>query len=243
MKISTLYDFTNKISNPNVSKIFYKINKLLVNILYPKIVKPVNGVDNSSNIIVSLTTYPARINTVWITIMTILHQTVKPKKILLWLAKEQFPNREKELPSKLLELKPYGLKIKFCDNLYPHKKYYYTMLEHPQATIITVDDDVFYPEYLIETLIKTSKKYPNAICCTWTHRIKLDKMGNIKNYVDWEHGITKMDSPELLAMPVGIGGVLYPPNSLYTCVFDKDQIKSLALMTDDLWLKAIIHLL
>ena len=41
-------------------------------------------------VVVSLTSYPKRIGTVWITIETLLRQNVKPDVIILWLAKSQF---------------------------------------------------------------------------------------------------------------------------------------------------------
>lgn len=239
MKISNLYDVTWKIKNPVFAAICYKVNKLLVNFIYPKVTKPVLGIDANSNIIVSLTSFPERINFVGITILTILHQTVKPGKIILWLAEEQFPNREYDLPENLLKLREYGLTIRYCDNLYPHKKYFYTMLENPESTVITVDDDVFYPEYLLEKLEGVSKQYPKTICCTWAHRISLDSKGNIAPYEQWEHHITDNIRPEISLMPVGIGGVLYPPHVLDERVFDKDKIFEIALKTDDLWLKSM----
>lgn len=239
MKIANMYDVTWKIKNKTIGSMSYKLNKLIVNLVYPKVVKPVLGVDESSNIIVSLTSFPDRIDTVWITVSTILHQTVKPGKIILWLADEQFPKREEELPKKLLEMKKYGLSIRFCDNLYPHKKYYYTMLENPNAIVITVDDDVFYPEYLIEELLMTSQNNPNVVCCTWAHRIVTDDSGKILPYDKWEHGVKHCDHPEIKLIPIGIGGILYPPNILDERVFDKDKLSAIALRTDDLWLKTM----
>lgn len=59
-------------------------------------------------IIVSLTSFPARINIVVKTIKTLLTQTLKPDAVILWLAPEQFPNGEKDLPQELLDLKQYG---------------------------------------------------------------------------------------------------------------------------------------
>jgi len=66
-------------------------------------------------LIVSLTSYPARINSVHITINTLLQQSLKPNKVILWLASEQFPNKENDLPDNLLRLKDYGLTIEWCD--------------------------------------------------------------------------------------------------------------------------------
>lgn len=239
MNIANMYDVTWKIENPAVASIIYKINKLIVNLVYPKVVKPVFGIDESSNVIVSLTSFPERINTVWITISTILHQTIKPGKIILWLADEQFPKGEEDLPKKLLELKKYGLTIRFCDNLYPHKKYYYTMLENPNSVVITVDDDVFYPEHLIEDLLMTSQNNPGAICCTWAHRIVINGNGKVAPYEQWEHCVRDNNYPEIKLMPVGIGGVLYPPHTLDERVFEKNKLIEISLKTDDLWLKTM----
>ena len=238
MRVSFFYDIPCNIKNKKISEIVYKINKVLLNILYPIFVKSEYGLDPNSNTVISLTSFPERIDTLWITIETLLHQTKKPKKIILWLSQEQFPNREKELPSKLIKLTNYGLSIRFCDNLYPHKKYYYTMLEYPDCNVVTVDDDIFYPEYLIEYLENTLDIFPNTICCTWAHEIKLNN-GKIEKYDNWNHGVDRRLEPAINIMPVGCGGVLYPPHCLHKDLFSKDKILELCLMTDDLWLKSM----
>ena len=46
--------------------------------------------------IVSLTSFPARINTAHLAINTLLQQTFKPDRIILWLASEQFAKKEKD---------------------------------------------------------------------------------------------------------------------------------------------------
>lgn len=78
------------------------------------------------SVIVSMTTFPARIGYVHLAIKSLLHQTVQPGKILLWLAKDQF--RNVEIPEQLRALCAYGLEIRYCDeDLLAHKKYYYAM--------------------------------------------------------------------------------------------------------------------
>ena len=114
-------------------------------------------------IIVSLTSYPKRIGEVWITIETLLRQTVKPDMIILWLADTQF-NGIESLPKKLIDLQKSGLTIRFCKDLKSHKKYFYTMQEYPEDLIILVDDDMFYPYDMIEKLLKLHYEYPQDIC-------------------------------------------------------------------------------
>ena len=75
----------------------------------------INTKKRKEKIIVSLTSYPKRINVVWITIETLLQQTVKPDEVILWLADSQFKEIE-ELPEELKALQKRGLTIRFCDD-------------------------------------------------------------------------------------------------------------------------------
>ena len=68
-------------------------------------------------VIVSLTSYPARISTVHMTVLTLLNQKIKPDKIILWLAKEQFPSGMNALPKQLLALMDVGLTIKWTHDI------------------------------------------------------------------------------------------------------------------------------
>ena len=76
------------------------------------------------NIIVSLTSYPPRIQYVYITIKSLLKQTLKPNIIILWLAKSEFPNKNNDLPNTLLSLRKYRLKIEYYEqNIKSYKKF------------------------------------------------------------------------------------------------------------------------
>lgn len=218
----------------------YKVNKLLANIGVPltQYGNSSTGIDDTHEIIVSLTTFPERISTVWITIATMMNQTYKPKKIILWLAKDQFPD-EKGIPYNLLRLKKRGLEICFCDDLKPHKKYYYTMQKYPHEYVVTVDDDVLYPENHLEQLWQTHLKYPKAVCCQYAHKIVYDHEGKIAVYSNWQGGYEKGIEPSMQYMPVGCGGVLYPPDCLDKEIFNKNSIMDLCPQMDDLWLKSM----
>lgn len=225
----------------------FKILKLFVNIFFP-IVYSVKEIDNSKSkslpekIVLSFTTFPPRIDTVWQTAYTLLNQTVKVDHVILWLAREQFESLD-TLPDSLKRLKKYGLEIKFCDDLRPHKKYYYAMQEYPDAIVITVDDDVYYPSFLVERLYSKHKEFPDAICCNWAHLIKKSNDGKILPYNKWEKGVSGFDDkPSFSLNQVGYEGVLYPPHSLDSRCFDKDLLCKLSLNADDLWLKAMSYL-
>lgn len=218
----------------------YRCIKLFLNVLYPLIIffkKPYGCSGCKNGIIVSLTTFPARITKVHLVIETLMHQTMKPEKIILWLAETQFESKDR-LPKKLLKLQERGLEIRFCEDLRSHKKYYYSMLYYPEHMIITVDDDTFYPETLIEDLMQTHRKYPDCVCCMLAHKM-LIKHETVMPYKQWISGIEGISEPSYLLVPIGCEGVLYPPHILSKYVFEKRTFRQICSQADDLWLKAM----
>ena len=194
---------------------------------------PVRG-----DVVVSLTSYPARIGTLHSVVESILGQTVRPGRILLWLSEEQFPGREDDLPEELLELRSRGLEIRFCDDdLKPHKKYFYAMQEFPDSAVITVDDDMAYPPDTVERLLESYRLFPGAVSAMRVIRITVDG-GDLAPYSEWDYKDNSFyRNPSAKAMATGVGGVLYPPGIIPDAAFDSEAIKSTCLFGDDLWLK------
>ena len=60
---------------------------------------------DEKGLIISLTSFPQRMYEIHYTLYSLLTQTVKPAKVILWLGIEQFPNKEKDIPEKVLKLK------------------------------------------------------------------------------------------------------------------------------------------
>lgn len=237
--IAFFYEMVRNLKRKNKSywMLVYKINKLLLNLIYPlsQMWSREIGTDKNSEIIVSLTSFPDRIEMIWPTIASLLNQTKKPYKVILWLAKEQF--LEKEIPISLLRLQRRGLEIRFCEDLKPHKKYFYAMKEYPEYFVITADDDIFYPENHIEQLWEGCKKYPGTVVCQWSHFIEFDEQGEFQPYNTWEDNAESVPCYRTLA--VGCNGILYPPGSIPKEALKKEMILENALFTDDLWLKCM----
>ncbi len=190
-------------------------------------------------IIVSLTSFPARIRSVWLTVETILRQSVKPQYIILWLSKDQFPSKTL-LPNNLVSLEKRGLRIELVDgDIRSHKKYYYSFIEYPKDFIITIDDDVFYNTKLIEFLWKAHLKYPDCICCNESHFISFASNKQLMPYKNWRHNYQLDLIPSKILCPIGIGGVLYPPKSLSQMVTEQEVFMSLCPKADDIWLKVM----
>lgn len=238
------------IRKPNRLKFIPRnIIKVLVNVLVP-VYYSITGhfyriiPKDVPYLIVSLTSFPARIKTLHIVIESLMRQSVKPDRLMLWLSKEQFPDEKKSLPKNLLNMERRGLEICFVeDDLRPHKKYFYTMQQYPDADVITVDDDIFYPRNLLKYLVDTSKKYPSCVCCNRAIRYSM-KEGKLKPYLEWDHIEPHTDSvPNYRILPTGVGGVLYPHGSLFSeLLFNKEIIIKTCINGDDLWLNLMARL-
>ena len=229
-----------------VGKIINRILGLILKTLFDAIVPPylkrtaskaalgLNKEQRDEVYIVSLTSFPARINDIWVTIEILLRQTFKPDKIILWLADEQFP--DKVLPESLTSLIKRGLTIEYCDDLRSHKKYFYSMQQFPDANIITFDDDLYYDKYALKNVVDLHKRFPELIATNRAHKFTFDKNGQVKKYRKWKHNVTDTKSSHLL-VPTGGAGTLYPPGSLHNQAFNKELMKELCFHADDIWLK------
>ena len=192
----------------------------------------------SGRFIVSLTSFPARTGRVWLVIETILHQTVKPDMIILWLSSKQYQGME-SLPKRLRRLQHRGLTIKFVPEDYrSHKKYYYCLRDFPNDHIITIDDDIFYDTHLVERLLQKHMSNPNDVIANKTHRLGFDAVGNILPCRQWEQNTSGKN--ELFA--VGAGGTLYPAHCMDKMALDINMAMKLTPTGDDIWLNTMLRL-
>jgi len=196
--------------------------------------------DRDFDITVSFTTYPARIKSAVYVADAMLRQTLKPDRVILVLAENEFLTKD-ALPEEYANLEKRGLSIVFTEDLKPHKKYQYAMKNYPDSIIVTVDDDVLYQNNLLERLFTSYKKHPHAVSAIRTHRIKFFNK-KLLPYNEWEFESLYTDKPVHDLLAVGVGGVLYPPGCLEKrngLLFDTRAIKETCLYTDDIWLKVI----
>lgn len=183
----------------------------------------------------TLTTFPDRIDTVQYTIKSLFHQSVKPDRIVLWLATSEFENFE--FPESIKHLQEQGLEIRYCENYFGHKRYY-KMIEEQKDNecIIMFDDDILFPYCLIERLYNKWLQFPDCVVCERGQVMTFDG-DNVLNPGRWSstsnEGIEK-PSYKILASPGG--GTLLPPHALYKDANNTDVITKYALKTGDIWL-------
>lgn len=191
--------------------------------------------NDEAKVIVSLTTKPSRMGNTWLVIESILRQKEKPDAVILYLSEEEFENGPGVHP-KLTALQKRGLQIIFVkDNLKPHNKYFYAMEAFPKASVVTIDDDKIYPSNLVASLKASHKKYPDSISAVMTRCIKVNGKA-FESYMDWDV-YPENSKPSHALLSLGVCGVLFPGGSLHKDVFDKETLKRMAPVTDDMWLK------
>lgn len=182
-------------------------------------------------LIVSLTSFPARIDTVDRTIRSLLSQTEKPDKVILWLAEEQFPEKEKNLPKRLLTLKRNGLSIGWYHDIKSFKKLIPALVEYPESIIVTADDDIYYPRNWLHILYQEYKKNPSYI---QAHIITEFSIKEGKYEATGRKHVRKPRASYLYKL-VGCGGVLYPPKCFYPDVIEENKFMSICATNDDIW--------
>ncbi len=194
--------------------------------------------DRTPKIIVSMTSYPQRIETTHLAIHSLLRQSLKPDKVILWLTEEEFPNKEDDLPESILSLKDLGLTIEWCEAIKNYKKNIPAFRKYPNDIVITVDDDVYYKQDFVESLYSAYLKNPNQIYAKRISPRKLTK-NKIKRLSIKEHCFEKNTEASYLNFLNGAGGILYPPNSLH-----KNALSgSTKILNDDyfMWAMAVLN--
>lgn len=192
----------------------------------------------NTEVIVSLTSFPERMYDIHYCIYSLLNQKLKPDRVVLWLAKEEFPNGEYDIPANVLNLKKFGLEIKFCKNLMSFKKIIPALKEFPDAIIVTADDDIYYADDWLELLYDNHKLYPKDIILHRSRKIAFDEKFNVKEYDKWTL-INEDTMPSYYHLINGGGGALYPPHSLDDTVFNEKVFMGEYSTTDDIWLWAM----
>lgn len=187
------------------------------------------------DIIASITTYGKRIYDVHLTIESLMEQTMKANRIILWLD-YSFENRP--LPNALRLLQERGLEIMYCKDIRSYKKLIPALKAFPEDVIITFDDDVVYEFDLLERFITAYRENPSYIYCGRMHRMNFDKKGELQPYSKWEWNQNNVEA-SILNFPTGVGGILYPPNCLDEEVFNESVFMDICKYADDIWFKAM----
>lgn len=193
-------------------------------------------------VVVSLASHPPRIEAAVESIRSVFGQTRPADRVILWLAKDEFPDGLASLPNEIVSWVAGDLlEIGWVErNLGPHNKYFWVMRQYSHSTIITVDDDIIYSSNMIEQLLDYHERYPEAVVAARTHLVVLDEAGAPLPYEAWiKEQSFIIGRPSLSLLATGCAGVLYPAGLLNGALLDPKEIEDRCLYADDIWLKSL----
>lgn len=183
-------------------------------------------------IIVTLTSIPSRLHKIDLTIRSLLNQSTKPEKIVLWLNQ----SLEEVIPKKLSALEGDIFEIRYSDLNCSHRKLIHSLIDFPERVLVTCDDDQMYNRDFLKSLYIEHTYFPNDIVSNECREISQALSGKLLPYKEWNYskelGVSKMEF-----IPLGYSGVLYPPSTLNTEVTNSELFLELAPKADDLWFK------
>lgn len=183
--------------------------------------------DCEAPLIVSLTSYGQRIEQVHLTIESLLRQTYKPNRIILWLGENE---QSKPLPAALELQTKRGLEVRYTPDIGSYKKLIPALIEFPDSIIITADDDMIYDTSMIDRLARGHKRFPNCVITNVALKITQEPMRT------WTL-VDEYDVPDMNLLAIGYGGILYPPKVFAKEVTDRKLFMQLCPSTDDVWFR------
>jgi hypothetical protein len=186
-------------------------------------------------VIVSLTSFPGRIDTLWISLESIYRQKLAPEEVVLVLSEDEFPDGR--VPLSVSAFAARGLKIIFHKgNIRSFKKLIPLLEIYADKVIVTADDDIIYPRSWLQQLVKAHNDRPDYVLGYRGASITREGT-DVAPYINWSRATRETPSP--IAFLTGMGGILYPPGSLPAITGDATLAMQLCPTADDVWFKAM----
>ena len=211
-------------------------NQVLVNLMWALKVQ-LRRRRRIAPVVVSLTSYPQRYETLGLTIKSLLLQSVRPEKLILWISHED----AKQLPRGVKVLAEHGLEIRHCEDMKSFKKIVPTMQAFPDSDIVTADDDIYYWPTWLEELVIAANEHPGDIIGHRVHEITTDENGGIRPYRQWNFLRNNTERSER-NFATGIAGVFYPAGCFHPDVLDQTEFRRLCPDADDVWLYWMVRM-
>ena len=187
--------------------------------------------------VVTMTSWTKRINCVARSIYYFMKtQTVKPDLFYLWLAEEEFPNKEKDLPNDLLMIiEGLHITLKWVKkNTYCHKRWN-VYPEHMEDLVISIDDDVIYNSNLVAECQRQAKLYPDKVFCHVKEWVAMPVYNNTIHYQRWVY----IRDRNMFNKLFFCGQCAFPPNVFpKLALTDIDVRDTICPVCDEAWIIA-----
>lgn len=198
-------------------------------------------------IIVNVTTISDKVNLCSATLWSILNQSVKPDKVILWISVDGYmadggipiqPEFISDL-NKILNI----FEVRYTENIGPYRKIIPALRVFNQdETLVYADDDVIYGKQWLQKMLERyeegNKQNPVAVR---VRRIENNFLGLVKSYLAYPIVTEKTELTDRYII-TGIGGCVLNRRHIEDKYIFNDDFKTIAPMTDDLWISKILQL-
>ena len=174
------------------------------------------------------------------TLHSLLNQTLKPDKIVLYLSVEPYLvdvgfKDNLITNSELRDTLKGNIDVIFVDNTGPYRKLLPLLKDkwEQDCVIITVDDDTVYHPELVENLVNDYNRYD----CVINYRGFTPDIDKIEQ-LTYEKRNPTIIHKHIFNFPTGKGGILYHPKffrSTGDLIFRQDMINLSCPTADDVW--------
>lgn len=185
------------------------------------------------NVVLSLTSWHARIDILPLTLLTLVEQSARPAAIEVWMTEEDLrliPARVHKTFSSL------GVSFRPSEDYRSHKKWLNALQERSDHFIVTADDDIIYPRHWLRWLMNDHRSTKRVSVAHRCHRIVFDASGGVAPYAEWKKDVPAYGevSPSLFA--TGCGGQVLHQDWLPPEALEPDRILAICPNSDDIWL-------
>lgn len=187
---------------------------------------------NKIDVVVSLTSYGKRVtDSLPYALYSLLTQSVLPEQIVVYLDKKEWSDAN--LPTILLQLQVKGVLFRYVEDIKSYKKLIPALKEFSDKPIITVDDDFYYNEKIIEWLMDAYEQSDKKTVIGSWGCMPVVRNGKYAPYTIWQDCKYGNEKSEY-SLFAG-NGTVYPPQVFDVEICKKEVFMKLCPTADDIW--------
>ncbi len=199
---------------------------------------------------VNLTTTSERLSLCRIALTSLLMQSRLPDQINLWVSREPYlsdkgiPDDEtvNRLVMSLPETNRHLIQIRWTLNTGPYRKLIPALRDAaPEDLIVTADDDIFYGESWLASLLSEHEKNPGKVVAGRVRKIRYGILGARTSYMHWGLITENIALSKDYIVTFGGGAVLSKAMFREQDIYD-DRFIDIAPRADDLWYSKLLTL-
>lgn len=196
---------------------------------------------------VNLTTTHSRLDLCSATLWSLLHQSLLPERINLWISHEPFMADKgiSSLPNWVNELNNIHdiIRVHYVDNNGPYRKVIPALRSSTDEDVIVyVDDDVIYANTWFEGLVQTFEKFERKYVVASRVRVKVFNFFGKRQSYNMFHVCAEQKLFATNFIVTGVGGCILMRRHIKDEFLELDDFRDLIPRTDDIWISKIIEL-